>query len=97
MMNEVLSDDTNRDVLRSRGDLSARDNDEISYRLVHKYMRQPRPMKLSRTNTDGNFLSSDAVSIALAYFLNSPHPSLKYAIQFSLIQTPQHPLHALKN
>jgi hypothetical protein len=53
-------------------------------------------MRLSRTNINGNCLSSDVVSIALAYFLNSPHPSLKYAIQFLLIQTPQNLSQALK-
>jgi hypothetical protein len=60
-----------------------------AYLLVHKYMRQPRLMKSNRINIDGNYLSSDVVSIALAYFLNSQHPSLKYAIQFLLIDTPQ--------
>jgi hypothetical protein len=35
-------------------------------------------------------------SITFAYFLNSVHPSLKYAIQFLLIQTPQNPLQALE-
>jgi hypothetical protein len=55
------------------------------YHLVHKDMRQPRLMKLSRTNGDGNRLSSDVVSIASAYFLSSLYLSLKYAIQFLLI------------
>jgi hypothetical protein len=32
----------------------------------------------------------------LAYFLNSPHPSLKYGIQFLLIQTAQSFLQAFK-
>jgi hypothetical protein len=35
------------------------------YRLVDKYMRQPRLMKLNITNRDKNYLSSDVVSIAL--------------------------------
>jgi hypothetical protein len=55
------------------------------YRLVDKYMSQPRLMKLNRINIDENYLSSGVVSIALSYFLNSAHRSLKYAIQFFLI------------
>jgi hypothetical protein len=43
-----------------------------------------------------NCLSSDVASIAFAYFFNSAHPSLKCAIQFLLIQTPQNPMQALK-
>jgi hypothetical protein len=61
-------------------------------------------------NIDENYLSSDAVSIALlclalpcfallclalAYFLDSPHPSLKYAFQFFLIDRSQNRLQAL--
>jgi hypothetical protein len=53
-------------------------------------------MKLSRTNINENYLSSHVVSITLAYFLNSPHSNLKYAIQFLLIQTPQDILQELK-
>jgi hypothetical protein len=68
----------------------------IKYRLAHKYMRQPRLMKLSRTNIDGNCLLSGVVSIALADFLNSLHSSLKYAIQFLLIQILQNLLQSLK-
>jgi hypothetical protein len=34
--------------------------------------------------------------LAFTYFLNSPDPSLKYGIQFLLIQTPQNLLQALK-
>jgi hypothetical protein len=34
------------------------------YRLVDKYMRQPRLTKLNITNRDGNYLASDVVSIA---------------------------------
>jgi hypothetical protein len=56
------------------------------YCLVHKDMHQRCLMKLSRTNIDGDCLSSGVVSIALAYFLNSLNSSLKYAVQFSLIQ-----------
>jgi hypothetical protein len=59
------------------------------YRLVDKYMPQPRLIKLNRINIDGNDASSDIVSIALAYFLNPPLPSLKYAIQFFLINIHQ--------
>jgi hypothetical protein len=66
------------------------------YRLVDKYMRQPSLMKLNITNINENYLSFDVVSIPLAYFLNSPHPSLKYAIQFFLIYIPQNLLQALK-
>jgi hypothetical protein len=36
------------------------------YRLVDKYMHQPRLMKLNITNIDKIYLSSDVVSIALA-------------------------------
>jgi hypothetical protein len=59
-------------------------------------MPQPGLMKMPRTFMDETCLSSDVASIAFAYFLNSLHPSLKYAIQFSLIQTPQNPLQGLK-
>jgi hypothetical protein len=67
------------------------------YRLIDKYMPQPDLMKMRKTFIYKTCLSSDVASIAFAYFLNSLHPSLKYAIQFSLIQTPQNPLQALKN
>jgi hypothetical protein len=46
-------------------------------------------MKLNRTNIDENDLSSDVVFVALTYFLKPLHPSLKYAIQFVLIDTPK--------
>jgi hypothetical protein len=59
-------------------------------------MRQPHLMKLNMTKRDENYLSSYIVSIALTYFLNPPHPSLKYVIQFLLIDTPQNLLYALK-
>jgi hypothetical protein len=59
-------------------------------------MRQSRLMKLNITNVDENCLSSDVVSIALAYLLNPSHPSPKYAIQFFLINTPQNLLQTLK-
>jgi hypothetical protein len=59
-------------------------------------MRQPRLMKLNIINIDENYLSSDVVSIALAYFLNLLHPSLEYAIQFFVIDTPQNLLQGLK-
>jgi hypothetical protein len=58
-------------------------------------MRQVCFMKLGRTKTDGSCLSSDLASIVLAYFVISPHPSLKYAIRFLLIQTAQNLLQAL--
>jgi hypothetical protein len=58
-------------------------------RLTDKYMHQPHLMKLNITKRDEIYLSSDIVSIALAYFLNPPHPSLKCAIQFFLIDTSQ--------
>jgi hypothetical protein len=60
-------------------------------------MRQSRLMKLNITNIDQNDLLSDVLSITLVYFLNLLHPSLKYAIQFFLINTPQNLLQALKN
>jgi hypothetical protein len=41
-------------------------------------------------------LPSDVVFIPLADFLNSPHPSLKYAIQFLLIQTPENVSEGIK-
>jgi hypothetical protein len=66
------------------------------YRLVHQDMRQRRLMKLNLTNINENYLSSDVVSMAFAYFLNSPHPSLKYAIQFFFIDPPQNLVQALK-
>jgi hypothetical protein len=39
----------------------------ILYRLVDKYMGQPRLMKLNITNIDENYLSSDIVSVTLAW------------------------------
>jgi hypothetical protein len=66
------------------------------YRLNHKYMRRPRLMKMHKSLLDKNCLSSDVVSIALAYCLNSPHPSLKYGIQFFVIETIQNLLQRLK-
>jgi hypothetical protein len=59
-------------------------------------MRQPRLIRMRRTFICKNRLSSDVVSIASTYFLNSAHPSLKYGIQFWLIQTPQNPMQTLK-
>jgi hypothetical protein len=59
-------------------------------------MPQPGLMKMRRTFINKTCLSSDGASISFAYFLNSAHPSLKYAIRFLLIQTPQNPLQALK-
>jgi hypothetical protein len=59
-------------------------------------MPHPHINKLNKTIRDENYLSSDVISIALTYFLNSPHPSLKYAIQFFLIDITQNLLHALK-
>jgi hypothetical protein len=68
----------------------------VRYRPVRKYMPQPGLMKMPRTFIDETCFSSDVASIAFAYLLNSAHSSLKYAIQFLLIQTPQNPLQALK-
>jgi hypothetical protein len=62
------------------------------YRLVNKYMRQPGLMKMRRTFTDKTFLLSDLASITFTYFLNSLYPSLKYFIQFRLIDIPQNRL-----
>jgi hypothetical protein len=76
--------------------LQAYPRHEQSYRLNHKYMRRPRLMRMRKSILYKNCLSSDVVSIALTYFLNSPHPSLKYAIQFFVIETIQNPLQALK-
>jgi hypothetical protein len=59
-------------------------------------MPQPGLMKMRITFIDKTCLSSEVASIAFAYFLNSAHRSLKYAIQFLLIQTPQNPLQTLK-
>jgi hypothetical protein len=59
-------------------------------------MRQTRVMKLNINPGDENYLLPDIVSIALAYFLNLPHPSLKCVIQFLFIQTPHNLLQALK-
>jgi hypothetical protein len=53
-------------------------------------------MELDLTTREGNYLSSHLVSIALAYFLNLLRPSLKYAIQFVLINTLQSALRAFK-
>jgi hypothetical protein len=56
-----------------------------SYRLVHKYIHQPRLIKLSKTNRDGNCLSSGIVSIALPCLcllleLAAPKPEIRYSI-----------------
>jgi hypothetical protein len=59
-------------------------------------MRQLRLMKLNKIDIDESYLVSDVVSIALTYFLNSRHSSVKYAIQFFLSDIPQNLLHALK-
>jgi hypothetical protein len=59
-------------------------------------MPQPGLMNMLRTYTDKTCLSSDLASISFAYFLNSAHRSLKYAIQFLLIQTSQNLVQALK-
>jgi hypothetical protein len=48
------------------------------------------------TKIDENYLSFDVVSIALAYFLNSLHLSLEYAIQFFLIDILQNLLQGFK-
>jgi hypothetical protein len=65
-------------------------------RLIDKYVGQPCLMKLNMINIDENCLSSDVVSIAFAYFLNPPHPSLKYVIQFLLVNNLQNLLQGLK-
>jgi hypothetical protein len=59
-------------------------------------MRQPGLMNMRRTFIGKTCLSSDGTSIACADLLNSLHRSLKYAIRFLLVQTPQNPLQALK-
>jgi hypothetical protein len=59
-------------------------------------MHQPLLVKLNITNVNKKYLLSDVVSIALAYFLNLPHPSLKYDIQFFLIDIPHNLLQGLK-
>jgi hypothetical protein len=52
-------------------------------------MPQPGLMKMRITHISMNCLSSDVVSIAFAYCLNSARASLKYGIQCLLIQKPQ--------
>jgi hypothetical protein len=54
-------------------------------------------MKLSLTNIDRYYLSSDVISIVLAYFLNPLHRGLKYAIAFFLVHIPQNLLQGLEN
>jgi hypothetical protein len=66
------------------------------YRVTENYMPQPGLMRMRKTSIDKNCLPSDVASITFAYFLNSAHRSLKYAIQFLLIQTPQNLLQRLK-
>jgi hypothetical protein len=58
-------------------------------------MRQPGLMKMHITLKDKTCLSSDVVSITFIYFLNSAHSSLKYGIQFFMIDAPQNLLQAL--
>jgi hypothetical protein len=70
--------------------------DFITYHPVGKYMPQPGLMRMRKTFIDKNCLSSDVASISFAYFSNSANRSLKYAIQFLLIQITQNPLQALK-
>jgi hypothetical protein len=67
------------------------------YRLVNKYIPQRGLMKMRRTLIDKTCLSSDVVSITFTYFLNSLCPSLKYPIQFILIDTPQNACRDSKN
>jgi hypothetical protein len=61
-------------------------------------MHQPRLTKLNITKRDGKLfiIGRSLHCLGLAYFLNLPHPNLKYAIQFFLIDTPQNLLQALK-
>jgi hypothetical protein len=59
-------------------------------------MRGPRLMRMHKSLLYKNGLSTDVVSIALTYFLNSPHPSPKYGIQFFVIETIQNLLQRLK-
>jgi hypothetical protein len=87
----------NNDGVRGWSSQSSFTSHLISRRLADKYMPQPCLMKLNRTNGDENYLSSEVVSIALTCFLNPPHLSLKYAIQFFLIDPPQNILHIFKN
>jgi hypothetical protein len=49
-------------------------------------------MKLNLTQIEENYLSSEVIDFALAYFLNPSYPSLKYATHFFLIDTPQNVL-----
>jgi hypothetical protein len=65
------------------------------YPLIDNYMPQPHLMKLNKININENYLSSDVIFIALTHFLNYPHSGLKYAIQFCLINIPQHLLQGL--
>jgi hypothetical protein len=53
-------------------------------------------MKLGRSHINANDLSSDVAPIVLAYFLDLLHLSLKYAIQFLLVDTPHNLLQGLK-
>jgi hypothetical protein len=56
------------------------------YRRVNKYMPEPGLTKIRGTLGNKTCLSSDVASIAFTHFLNSPHPSLKYDIQFIVIE-----------
>jgi hypothetical protein len=68
----------------------------FNYRSVGKYIFQPDLMKVRRTFIDKNCLSSGVVSITFIYFLNPPYPSLKYPIQFFLIDIPENRLQGFK-
>jgi hypothetical protein len=58
----------------------------------------PRPglMKMRGTVIDKTCLSSDVASISFTHFSNSPHPSLKYDIQFFVIEITQNRLQRLE-
>jgi hypothetical protein len=49
-----------------------------------------------KPDIDENYFPFEVISISLAYRLNPPHPSLKYAIQFILIDIPQYLLQVVR-
>jgi hypothetical protein len=64
--------------------------------VIDKYLPQPDLTKMGSIFMDKICLSSDVASNSFADFLSSAQRSLKYTIQFLLIQTPQNPLQSLK-
>jgi hypothetical protein len=65
------------------------------YRLIRKYIRHPRLMKLEWINQYGKYLLSEVVSNTLVYFVNLLHSGPKSPIEFVVIDIPWNLLQVL--